>query len=257
METIRELLASKGSEMWSIAPDKKVYDALALMAFRNVGALLVMEDGKLVGLLSERDYARKIILKGKTSKDTPVAEIMVRHVVCVRPEQTICDCMTLMTEHRVRHTPVMDNDKVVGMVSIGDVVKAIISNQGFLIEQLQTYVMGCAPSQLTDPESYRPCAGGLNCWEFMHCGREPGGVNAEGSGICPATTASSVYGIHSGINGGRVCFAITGTLCGGEIQGDLTTKAAECPQCAFYKLVAKEQGASLQDTAVILARLSD
>jgi CBS domain-containing protein len=227
------------------------------MAFRNVGALLVMEDGKMVGLLSERDYARKIILKGKTSKDTPVAEIMVRHVVCVRPEQTICDGMALMTEHRVRHTPVVEDDRVIGMVSIGDVVKAIISKQDFLIEQLHTYVMGCAPPHLTNPESYRPCAGGLNCWEFMHCGREPGGVHAEGSGICPATTASSVYGLHSGINGGRVCFAITGTLCGGEPQGDLAAKSVECPQCEFYKLVAKEEGAGLQDAAAILARLSD
>jgi CBS domain-containing protein len=257
METIRELLAVKGCDAWFISPEKKVYDALAMMAFRNVGALLVMEDGKMVGLLSERDYARKIILKGKTSKDTPVAEIMVRHVVCVRPEHTIFECMALMTKHRVRHMPVMENDRVIGMISIGDVVKAIISKQDFLIEQLQTYVMGSASPHLANLEFYRPCAGGLNCWEFMHCGREPGGRRSEAAGICPTTMASRVDGIHRGINGGRVCFAIAGTLCGGEAQGDLTIKAAECPRCAFYQLVAKEEGTNLQDAAAILARLTD
>jgi CBS domain-containing protein len=257
METIRELLAAKGCDMWFIAPEQSVYEALALMAFRNVGSLLVMREGKMVGLLSERDYARKIILKGRTSKDTPVAEIMVRHVVCVRPEQTIHDCMILMTQERVRHTPVVENDRVIGVISIGDVVRAIISRQDFLIEQLETYVTGSPSHHPPNLDPSQPCAGGLNCWEFMHCGREPGGVHAQASGICPATTASSVYGIHNGINGGRVCFAIAGTLCGGELQSGQAEKAEECSRCQFYRLVVDQEGGRLKDSAMILARLGD
>lgn len=255
MDTIRELLAAKGGDVWSIPPDMKVYDALAMMAFRNVGALLVMAEGKMVGLLSERDYARKIVLRGKTSKETPVAEIMARRVVCVRPEQTIHECMALMTQKRVRHTPVVENDRVIGLISIGDVVKAIISEQEFRIDQLETYVTGGPSTHPACQDFDQICLGGLNCWEFMHCGREPGGAKVEELGTCPATVDSEVHGIYHGINGGRVCFAVLGTLCGGEIQGDFAAKWAECSQCDFYQIVAKEEGTSLEKAAALLEQL--
>jgi CBS domain-containing protein len=142
MKTVSMLLRAKGPEVLSIVPDAPVFDALALMAERNVGALLVMEAGRLVGILSERDYARKVILKGKTSRETPVREIMSSHVVSVRPEQTITECMALMTERRIRHLPVLEGDELVGIISIGDVVKAIITEQEFVIEQLQSYITG-------------------------------------------------------------------------------------------------------------------
>lgn len=142
MKTVAHLLRGKGSEVLSVAPELPVFEALGVMAERNVGALLVVEGGRLVGILSERDYARKVILKGKTSKDTPVREIMSSHVLYVRPAQTIEDCMALMTDKRVRHLPVLDEDRLVGVISIGDVVKAIIAEQEFLIEQLQNYITG-------------------------------------------------------------------------------------------------------------------
>ena len=142
MKTVSMLLRAKGPEVLSIVPDAPVFDALALMAERNVGALLVMEAGRLVGILSERDYARKVILKGKTSRETPVREIMSSHVVSIRPEQTIAECMALMTERRIRHLPVLEGDGLVGIISIGDVVKAIITEQEFVIEQLQSYITG-------------------------------------------------------------------------------------------------------------------
>jgi CBS domain-containing protein len=142
MKTVSMLLRAKGPEVLSIVPDAPVFDALALMAERNVGALLVMEAGRLVGIFSERDYARKVILKGKTSRETPVREIMSSHVVSIRPEQTIAECMALMTERRIRHLPVLEGDGLVGIISIGDVVKAIITEQEFVIEQLQSYITG-------------------------------------------------------------------------------------------------------------------
>ncbi len=142
MKTVSMLLRAKGPEVLSIVPDAPVFDALALMAERNVGALLVTEAGRLVGIFSERDYARKVILKGKTSRETTVREIMSSHVVSVRPEQTITECMALMTERRIRHLPVLEGDELVGIISIGDVVKAIITEQEFEIEQLQSYITG-------------------------------------------------------------------------------------------------------------------
>jgi CBS domain-containing protein len=142
MKPVRELLRIKGQETWSVTPDTPVYDALKLMAEKNVGALLVLEGDKLAGILSERDYARKVILKGKASKHTPVGEIMSEQVVCVTPEQSVAECMALMTDKRFRHLPVVEDGKLVGVISIGDVVKAIISEQKFVIEQLEHYIAG-------------------------------------------------------------------------------------------------------------------
>ena len=143
MKTVAQLLRTKGNEVLSVAPETAVFAALQLMAEKNVGAVLVLESERLVGIFSERDYARKVILKGKSSKDTLVREIMSSYVLYVRPEQTIDDCMALMTGKRVRHLPVLeDEQRVVGVISIGDVVKDIISEQEFMIEQLQNYITG-------------------------------------------------------------------------------------------------------------------
>jgi CBS domain-containing protein len=140
--TVRDLLRVKGTTVWTIAPDATVYDALALMAEKDIGALLVMAGDALVGILSERDYARKVVLRGRTSRETPVREIMTDRVLCVRPEQTIEECMALMTNKRIRHLPVLEDDRVRGLISIGDVVKSIISEQEFVIEQLEKYIRG-------------------------------------------------------------------------------------------------------------------
>ena len=142
MNTVREILRTKGPEVWSITPDSTVYDALKLMADKNVGAVLVTDTNHLVGILSERDYARKVILYGKSSKDTLIREIMTERVIYVRPEQTTEECMALMTDKRVRHLPVLEDDLVIGVISIGDVVKSIISEQEFMIEQLEHYISG-------------------------------------------------------------------------------------------------------------------
>ncbi len=141
MTIVRQLLQGKGTEIWSISPEAKVYEALQLMADKNVGALVVLENEKLVGIISERDYARKVILHKKSSTQIPVSEIMTRTVFCVSRDTSIEECMALMTDKRVRHLPVLEDDRVVGVVSIGDVVKAIISNQEFMIEQLQNYIV--------------------------------------------------------------------------------------------------------------------
>jgi CBS domain-containing protein len=142
VKTVKHLLQDKKQGTWSITPDSLVYDALKLMAEKGVGALLVLESGKLVGIISERDYARKVILQGKSSLDTPVKEIMTENVIWVRPEQTIEECMALMTDKRIRHLPVLVNDEVIGVVSIGDVVKAEIAEKDFLIKQLHNYITG-------------------------------------------------------------------------------------------------------------------
>ena len=142
MKPVRELLRIKGQETWSVSPDTPVYDALKLMAEKNVGALLVLDGDKLAGILSERDYARKVILKGKASKNTPAREIMSENVVCVTPKQSVAECMALMTDKHIRHLPVIEDDKLVGVISIGDVVRAIISEQKFVIEQLEHYIAG-------------------------------------------------------------------------------------------------------------------
>lgn len=140
MTTVRDVLAKKGNAVSSVTVDWTVFQALELMAEKDVGALLVFEAGRPVGLFSERDYARQVVLKGKASRDIPVSEVMVRRVVYVRPEQTVEDCMALMTDKRVRHLPVLEGNEVVGLVSIGDVVKSVISEKQFLIEQLANYI---------------------------------------------------------------------------------------------------------------------
>ena len=142
MKTVRELLRNKGDQVYSLGPEATVYEALTLMAEKDVGALLVLDSGQLVGILSERDYARKIVLKGKTSRETPVREIMTEKVVWVRPDQTIEECMALMTNKRIRHLPVLEGGRLLGVISIGDVVKDIISEQEFMIEQLENYITG-------------------------------------------------------------------------------------------------------------------
>ena len=141
-KTARDILRSKGSDIWSVPPEATVYEALRLMADKNIGAVLVMEGDRLLGIFSERDYARKVDLLGKRAADTPVQTIMTERVVCVRPDETIEECMALMTDKRVRHLPVVEDERVVGLVSIGDVVKAIISEQEFIIEQLENYITG-------------------------------------------------------------------------------------------------------------------
>lgn len=140
MKTVRQLLAVKGSTVHSVAPDARVYEALRLMAEKEVGALVVLEGGTLVGILSERDYARKVILHGKSSHDIPVRGIMTENVVTVHPGQTVDQCMALMTERRIRHLPVLDNGRLVGLVSIGDLVKEVIAEQEQMIRQLETYI---------------------------------------------------------------------------------------------------------------------
>ena len=140
MKKVRDVLLVKGSDVYSISPDATVYDAIRLMSEKRVGALMVMEGDRLVGVVSETDYARKIVLKGRTSANTPVREIMAERVLYVDPDQDVGDCMALMTEHRFRHLPVMEDGRVVGVISIGDTVKAIIDEQSFTIEQLEKYI---------------------------------------------------------------------------------------------------------------------
>jgi len=140
MKTIKEILDAKGYDVSTIGPEETVLDALKLMAEKELGALIVMEEGKLKGLISERDYARKVILKGRTSLETKVREVMTQKVVCSTLERTADEVMAVMTEKRVRHLPVIDEKQVVGLVSIGDLVKAIISDQQFVIEQLEKYI---------------------------------------------------------------------------------------------------------------------
>jgi CBS domain-containing protein len=142
MTTVNQILRGKGKHVWSVAPHATVFEALTLMADKNVGAVLVVDAGCLVGILSERDYARKVILHGRSSRDTPVREIMTERVVCVRADATDEECMALMTAKRVRHLPVVEDDRVLGVISIGDVVKSIISEQQFVIEQLEHYISG-------------------------------------------------------------------------------------------------------------------
>jgi CBS domain-containing protein len=140
MATVQRLLETKGTEVWSVTPATTVFEALELMALKNIGALVVLEGERLAGIMSERDYARSIILKDRSSKTTPVREIMTSHVVSVHPEQTLEECMGLMTERRIRHLPVLDDGRLLGVISIGDVVRHIISEQDFLIKQLEGYI---------------------------------------------------------------------------------------------------------------------
>lgn len=140
--TVRQLLDTKSSDLWTVSPDTSVFEALKLMDEKNIGSVLVMTGGELCGIMSERDYARKVALNGKTSTSTPVAEIMTSRILVIHPDQIIDNCMALMTDKHIRHLPVMDGDEVVGIISIGDVVKAIIADQEFMIDQLETYIMG-------------------------------------------------------------------------------------------------------------------
>lgn len=142
MKFVGELLSAKGTEVWSVTPEKTVLAALVLMAEKEVGALMVLEGETLVGIFSERDYARKVVLKDKSSRDTPVSEVMSAPVVTVGPDQSIEECMSLMTEKRARHLPVLENEKLIGLISIGDVVKAVILDREAVIGQLEGYITG-------------------------------------------------------------------------------------------------------------------
>jgi len=140
--SISEILEHKGSAVWTVTPDTTVFEAIQMMSEKNVGALLVTERDKLIGIISERDYTRKVALKGKSSKELKVREILSEQVLSVTPQHTIEECLRLMTEHRVRHLPVLDGDKITGVVSIGDLVNWIISAQSTTIRQLETYISG-------------------------------------------------------------------------------------------------------------------
>ncbi|MBV8974633.1 MAG: CBS domain-containing protein [Sinobacteraceae bacterium] len=140
MMNVRQLLDRKGREVFSVSPAAAVLEAIRVMAERHVGALLVMQGDELTGIVSERDYARKVILKGRSSADTPVRDIMSTPVLTVQPEATVEKCMQLMTDHRVRHLPVVEGRRVVGMVSIGDLVKAVMADQQQQIQQLESYI---------------------------------------------------------------------------------------------------------------------
>jgi CBS domain-containing protein len=142
MHTVKELLREKGNQVWTIAPQATVYEALELMAAKNIGSLVAVEHGKVAGVFTERDYARKVILKGRSSKTTTVAELMTTDVLYVSPDDTIENCMALMTDKRLRHLPVMENGKLAGVVSIGDIVKVIISEREFTIRELERYITG-------------------------------------------------------------------------------------------------------------------
>jgi len=140
MAKVKDILALKGQSVWSIAPEESVYEAMKLMAEKGIGAIMVIDGEKLVGILSERDYARKVILQGRASRTTQVREIMTSHVLYAQPEQNIEECMALMTDERVRHLPVYEEGRLVGVISIGDLVKSIITEQKFIIEQLERYI---------------------------------------------------------------------------------------------------------------------
>ena len=138
--TIRSILADKGQAVFGIAPDATIREALTMMADKNVGAIIVLDDGKLVGILSERDYARKVVLEGKSSSDTMVSDIMTSSVSTISPTASADDCMEMMTTGRFRHLPVVENDSVIGVISIGDIVKAVIERQQALIGDLERYI---------------------------------------------------------------------------------------------------------------------
>jgi CBS domain-containing protein len=142
MKIVKDILDTKGRQIWSVGPDFSVFEALQLMADKGIGALLVMNGDLCVGIMSERDYARKVVLMGRASKDVPVRDIMTPRVLFVKPDQTVEKCMALMIEKRVRHLPVMENEKVAGLISIGDVVRAVIAEKQLIIQELEDYIWG-------------------------------------------------------------------------------------------------------------------
>jgi CBS domain-containing protein len=142
METIRQLLEDKGNQVWTIEPEASVYDAVHLMAEKEIGALPVMHADRIVGLFTERDYARKVILKGRSSRDTRVSDIMTRDVLYTHGDQTIQEAMAVMTRRRFRHLPVLKDNRLIGIISMGDLVHALICEQQFIIEQLEHYITG-------------------------------------------------------------------------------------------------------------------
>ena len=142
MRTVQQLLDEKGHDIQSVHPDESVYDAIQKLANANIGSLIVVEDDRPVGIFTERDYARSVILKGKSSPTTPVRDIMTTRVVYARPDQTVEECMAVMTDKHIRHLPVLDGEKLIGMISIGDLVKSIIAEQKFTIEQLEHFIRG-------------------------------------------------------------------------------------------------------------------
>ncbi len=144
MVTVQHLLREKGSAVWSISPDATVFEAVEMMAEKGIGALLVMEGSRMVGIISERDYTRKIVLKDRHSKDTKVREIMTTNVFHVPPDESVDECMVLMAQHRFRHLPVVNGDRVVGMLSMRDIMNSVIAEKQLLIEQLENYIAGAA-----------------------------------------------------------------------------------------------------------------
>jgi CBS domain-containing protein len=142
MDRVWQLLEKKGREVWSISPNDTVYQALEFLASKDVGAVIVLDRGKVAGIFSERDYARRVVLQGKKSTDTPVREVMSTDVLYVSPSFSVEECMAVMTENHIRHLPVLDGDQLVGVISIGDLVKSVISTQSFMIEQLENYISG-------------------------------------------------------------------------------------------------------------------
>jgi CBS domain-containing protein len=142
MKTVRDILEVKGRIVWSVDPGSTVFDALSLMAEKEIGALVVLDEARVAGIVSERDYARKVILHGRASPTTRVEEIMTSHVAYTHLDQSIEECMAIMTDKRIRHLPVLQDGKLIGIISIGDLVKAIIADQKFMIEQLERYITG-------------------------------------------------------------------------------------------------------------------
>lgn len=142
MSTVREILEEKGREVWSVGPDTTVFETVKVLAERGIGALLVTEGERVIGIVSERDYARKVAIRGESSREMPVRSIMTSEVVCVAPDQTVDECMGLMTDRRIRHLPVVEDERLVGVVSIGDIVKAVIADREVKIEQLECYIRG-------------------------------------------------------------------------------------------------------------------
>ncbi len=140
MKVVKDILKNPGHKIWSVSQATTAYEALEVMADKNIGALLVFENEHLVGIFSERDYARKVILKGKASKDTPVSELMTRQLFYVKPENTLTECMALMTSKHIRHLPVFDNNRIAGIITLGDVVKEIVSEQAITIKNLQDFM---------------------------------------------------------------------------------------------------------------------